>query len=197
MAPKRVAKSPAKSPAKPPAKSPRKSPAKERVVKSPAKSPARKSPAGPSPRNRRASIGAIQRWTPLEEARLRALVLENTQKGRWTVIAEALGTNRTAAGELPTFFPNSHLVSTSETVPLTRVLSARRHSAVQQHYTKYCQGDIDDMMGSPEPPEPSPMRSLGETEAETTSGRIARIGLIAFGAALLAGVVAYHYYVYM
>ena len=52
-------------------------------------------------------------------------MLENTQKGRWTVIAEALGTNRTAAGELPTFFPNSHIVSTSETVPLTRVCCLR------------------------------------------------------------------------
>ena len=106
-----AAKSPAKErAAKSPAKRAAKSPAKERAAKSPikerpAKSPAKEvaaSPAvamGTSPRKRRASVGGNLRWTPAEEARLRAIVLETAeQKDRWTIVAAALGTNRSATG---------------------------------------------------------------------------------------------------
>ena len=108
------------------------SPAKERPAKSPAKErpkKARPDTPGKSPRKQRPSGLVAARWTPEEEARLRALVLQYSgERGKWKAIAEELGTGRTGA-------------------------------AVQQHYAKHMQGDIDDMAepDSPTPAAPAPV----------------------------------------
>lgn len=109
-----------------------KSPAKERPSKSPAKERPKKvrpDTPGKSPRKPRPTGLVAARWTPEEEARLRALVLQYSgERGKWKVIAEELGTGRTGA-------------------------------AVQQHYAKHMQGDIDDMaeLDSPAPAAPTPI----------------------------------------
>ena len=109
-----------------PARRATKSPAKERPTSSPTRSPS--VAMGTSPRNRRASLGGGSRWTPAEQARLRALALEySDEKDRWATIAAALGTGRSAA-------------------------------AVQQHYLKYCRRDMEDMASpEPTPPPPPPV----------------------------------------
>ena len=109
-----------------PARRATKSPAKERPTSSPTRSPS--VAMGTSPRNRRASLGGGSRWTPVEQARLRALALEySDEKDRWATIAAALGTGRSAA-------------------------------AVQQHYLKYCRRDMEDMASpEPTPPPPPPV----------------------------------------
>ena len=110
-----------------PARRATKSPAKERPTSSPARSPS--VAMGTSPRNRRVSTpGGGSRWTPAEQARLRALALEySDEKDRWATIAAALGTGRSAA-------------------------------AVQQHYLKYCRRDMEDMASpEPTPPPPPPV----------------------------------------
>ena len=124
-----------------PARRATKSPAKERPTSSPTRSPS--VAMGTSPRNRRASLGGGSRWTPVEQARLRALALEySDEKDRWATIAAALGTGRSAA-------------------------------AVQQHYLKYCRRDMEDMASpEPTPPPPPPVnRQFVRTSKKATEAR--------------------------
>lgn len=115
-----------------------KSPAKERPAKSPAKerpNKVRPDTPGQSPRRPRPTGLVAARWTPEEEARLRALVLQySDERGKWKVIAEELGTGRSS-------------------------------QAVQQHYAKHMHGDIDDMveLESPAPASPTPSFGLVAT----------------------------------
>ena len=121
-----------------PARRATKSPAKERPTSSPTRSPS--VAMGTSPRNRRVSLGGGSRWTPAEQARLRALALEySDEKDRWATIAAALGTGRSAA-------------------------------AVQQHYLKYCRRDMEDMASpEPTPPPPPPVnRQFVRTSKKAT-----------------------------
>ena len=125
-----------------PARRATKSPAKERPTSSPARSPS--VAMGTSPRNRRVSTpGGGSRWTPAEQARLRALALEySDEKDRWATIAAALGTGRSAA-------------------------------AVQQHYLKFCRRDMEDMASpEPTPPPPPPVnRQFVRTSKKATETR--------------------------
>ena len=139
-APKSPGRSPARATRSPAKERPTKSPAKQRPAKSPAKVASPAVAMGTSSRKRGASLGGSLRWTPAEQARLRALALESSEeKDRWATIAAALGTGRSAA-------------------------------AIQQHYFKYCRRDMEDMASpEPPPPPPPPVnRQFVRTSAQAT-----------------------------